>query len=1270
MIAIATFFSGLGGHLVLAFLVISGFLISLGIFYLQTRRIGKQILRGLSLIEQHSGSQELRKESDPVQRILLRKIQFAKNWSIFRQGMEQPDMHYFGAVWAEFVKHLRLPSQDSGQQAIRTSADPAIYFNERTLYFVNINSRLFDAIPGFLTGGGIFGTFVGLVAGIYLAQDGMSAGPTEMKQAMKFLMGGVSTAFITSIFGIGLSILFSIIEKRRQHWIGGLVHHFCEQLEACFEIQHQEDSAMSRLHIAQMEQVAELKKLTRLLQAKTVGQEQSASTAVEVENRIGASLAPAIGKMFETLVRYQDNQRASQQQAMQGALAPLFEQFQTTLGQKLSAIELGLFALNDNLRNQNEGMGELWRDLRASGQEGLLNTARSIREAFDDFGVQFTTLMRESSAGSLNSLNQAMSQLTEALGAIHIAQDAHLRTISDGLNQYQGELRGVGDRQNQTLAQLLSGLHGATDQGNQKIEQLLSGLHGAADQGNQKIEQLISGMHGVTDQSSQKLEQLVSGLNKNLSVQNERLTRFTQDAAQILSDLKNRGDVQSATSQQATANQEAVIHHLLANLADVATGMRSSQVELAAALKDSSTGMSSRLERVLADLADVAAGMRGAQTDMSALLKDSSAGLAGTMHRTIADLGVVAAGMKSAQTELVTLLRESANSFSGQMGNSLQDMAQSSTAMLAVQTEMQRIFGAAPHLLSATEKLLNGMERFQESIGSKLDTAVTAAKPRETTQSGVQEKLILEQMTNYMDQTRDALQEESKTISETMLMAGGLLLRASESLEQTAAGMASHFAASLNQLSSQHSTAASTLRQASDQVSGRIEESISTMLLTMEEMRYAVEGMMQHANKRESVAQRSDTAMHLDQQRLEELLIGILHFIERLESNNQSTTISLDQHNQTITAALHNSREQYSQGNAELQSLVGVAASSLVQAVGEINHALTRLNVTMQQQPARLADENRQALSKIVTASNNFDPEGGRFGHLVEAMESGAMMIAVAGEKLQTSSDKLESVSTSLTATQETARQTLAGIGKAHEQLRLLLTNYEARFEKVDDTLGRTFSHLNNGLQEFSDKVLHFIAQIDEHMGGISEKLGYSVGDLGSKLDDMNDTLSGFLENLSSTLLKPLIESSRQVTQAGQKIHVAMTTLQQLSHDLKNTESMTNHEVGQNLAALAVTQERLKSTMATMQQQLHTSWNDHQRKIDHVTENMALTFGALNGDLKNFSSEKILEFIGGVDEHMDQMSHQLRGTIDELNEKLEKMNDTMHYYIQTNPDQK
>ncbi|MBF0213552.1 MAG: hypothetical protein HQM00_08310 [Magnetococcales bacterium] len=1150
-------------------------------------------------------------------------------------------MHYFSSAWAEFIKHVTLPAAGT-QQTIRTSADPSLYFNERTLYFVNINTRLFDAIPGFLTGGGIFGTFVGLVAGIYLAQDGMSSGPQEMKQAMKFLMGGVSTAFITSIFGIGLSILFSIIEKRRQHWIGRLVHQFCEQLEACFEIHHREDSGLTRLHIAQMEQVAELKKLTRLLHTRTIGQEQAASQTENLENRIGASLAPAIGKMFETLVRYQDNQRTNQQQAMQGALAPLFEQFQTTLGGKLSAIELGLFALNENLRNQHAGMGDLYRDLRASEQTGLLNTARSIREAFDDFGVQFTTLMRDSSAGSLNTLNQAMTQLTESLTAVLATQDAQLRSVAEGLSRYQGELHGVSDRHNQTL------------------------------------EHLVSSLNGTTDQSDKKLEQLVSGLHKGIAAQTERLTHFTQDAAQILSYLKSRDEAQGSNARQASASQENVLNHFLASLADVTAGMRSSQLELAAALKDSSTGMSSRLERVLADLADVAAGMRGAQTEMSALLKDSSAGLAGTMQRTITDLGSVAAGMKNAQLELVTLLRESANSFSGQMGNSLKEMAQSSTAMLAVQNEMQRIFGAAPHLLSATEKLLDGMERFQESIGSKIDTAVTAAQPRETPPPGVPEKQLLEQMTRYMDSTRDALQEESKTISETMMMAGGLLLRASESLEQTAAGMASHFAASLNQLSTQHSSAASTLRQTSDHVAGRLEESISTLLLTMEEMRYAVDGMMQHAIQKDAPVQRPDETMSLGQQRLEETLLGILHYIE---DNNQSTVRSMEQHNQTISHALQDSREQFSQGNAELQSLVGVAASSLVQAVGEINHALTRLNVTMQQQSTRQSDENRQALSEVVTLSNHFDPERGRFSHLIEAMESGAMMIAVAGDKLQTSSEKLESVSTSLTATQETARQTLAGIGKAHEQLRLLLTNYEARFEKVDDSLGRTFSHLNNGLQEFSDKVLNFISQIDEHMGGISEKLGYSVGDLGSKLDDMNDTLSGFLEKLSSTLLKPLIESSKQVVQAGQEIHAAMESLQQISHTLEHVDGLSHTKTEQSMAAMVETQERLKVTMAAMQhnlqltmaamqQNLQFTWNEHQRKIDQVSNTMFETLGTLNGDLKSFSSERILEFIGGVDEHMDHVSQQLRGTIEQLHDKLEEMNEVMNYCMQTNQDQK
>lgn len=73
-----------------------------------------------------------------------------------------------------------------------------------------------ELVPGTMTGLGILGTFVGLVLGV----GGFDTSTTDaVMVSITHLLGGMSTAFLTSIVGVLLSLAFSHIYKkvRRQH---------------------------------------------------------------------------------------------------------------------------------------------------------------------------------------------------------------------------------------------------------------------------------------------------------------------------------------------------------------------------------------------------------------------------------------------------------------------------------------------------------------------------------------------------------------------------------------------------------------------------------------------------------------------------------------------------------------------------------------------------------------------------------------------------------------------------------------------------------------------------------------------------------------------------------------------------------------------------------------------------------------------------------------------------------------------------------------------
>ena len=74
------------------------------------------------------------------------------------------------------------------------------------------NRRIAEALPGIFVAIGIFGTFLGLVLGLSdLRIDELE----NLKQGVGHLLSGLSLAFYTSLMGIFLSILYSILYRWR-----------------------------------------------------------------------------------------------------------------------------------------------------------------------------------------------------------------------------------------------------------------------------------------------------------------------------------------------------------------------------------------------------------------------------------------------------------------------------------------------------------------------------------------------------------------------------------------------------------------------------------------------------------------------------------------------------------------------------------------------------------------------------------------------------------------------------------------------------------------------------------------------------------------------------------------------------------------------------------------------------------------------------------------------------------------------------------------------
>lgn len=115
-----------------------------------------------------------------------------------------------GELWLAFDESLATASDN---QKLFNTLDAEHFFNAGSLAPEITGSRLLAAAPGFLVAIGVLGTFVGLTVGLVGLQLSEQADVNQLKDGIHSLIAGAAVAFMTSVWGVGASLLVNFIEK-------------------------------------------------------------------------------------------------------------------------------------------------------------------------------------------------------------------------------------------------------------------------------------------------------------------------------------------------------------------------------------------------------------------------------------------------------------------------------------------------------------------------------------------------------------------------------------------------------------------------------------------------------------------------------------------------------------------------------------------------------------------------------------------------------------------------------------------------------------------------------------------------------------------------------------------------------------------------------------------------------------------------------------------------------------------------------------------------
>lgn len=493
-------------------------------------------------------------------------------------------------VWQEFQNSLVTRQPKENQEKIVYKTDEAsFFFSEERLLGQYMNLRFWNSVPALLVGLGILGTFVGLVGGL-IPFSGINFEETgEIRSAIEGLLSGVSTAFVTSVWGMLLSLLFNWMEKSCIGWVSRRIAELQRGLDQLFTLTTQEEIAFRQEdELAQQTQALkafstdlanEIKSAMAQGRQEIIAEFRNAPETFS--NAIGEQLTPSLNNLNSAVT----NSAHNIETAMVKENQQILQQMANQLVPRLDKLNI---AANEINRTIVEGNQEILRELHKAPDAFGNAIAEKFTPSFDNLNAAVLELRRQKEESSTNAIQELVEEFQKSLSGSASAQmEALAETVSKASEslvtlpeQLAGMMTGVQEQVDQTRQLLSETSHDQTEQMKSMMEEMSKafqnaidthqvGLSTTTDSINQEMQQIANDIRNL-------LEEAASHTNAQLA---QRMADMEKTSAQSIQTLQTSiAELQksmTAIASQATEKSEAMIIQMYRLIAESSTRLDS-----------------------------------------------------------------------------------------------------------------------------------------------------------------------------------------------------------------------------------------------------------------------------------------------------------------------------------------------------------------------------------------------------------------------------------------------------------------------------------------------------------------------------------------------------------------------------------------------------------------------------------------------------------------------------------------------------------------------
>ena len=455
---------------------------------------------------------------------------------------------YLGSIFEEYYSVVIFPNENL---ELKTDIRANDFFNvSSVLRSLKINHRAMSSASSILVGLGLLGTFLGLTLGVYQFD---SSSTESIQNSISTLLGGMGTAFLTSLFGMGFSTVYIVFEKAILNKLSRRIDKICTYLDKKYFISQPE-------------------KYVLLYQRK----DQQFASLFTIKDENGNIITPA------NLLRdiYEENRK--QTKALAGFTEELFfEVANNAMNDSLKPLVAEVKNVTDTLSVKLEEFAET---VKSPGENLADSIVKELKESITTLLTELKQSVSNIAGDKIDELNSEMQSATIALASFPEKMESMMSSLSDhfsninhlvdklvkdsssinegNVTQMQDQIESVSKMMTSTTSQierLISDMSAKSyDTNTSIVQQMQEQVNYSTTNMNNLTNTIEEVMTKLSRQTEESSSNIVKGQEQVQERSNKVLEEFTNSLASVMMDA-----VSKFNKQAEDANSSMLENHEL-----------------------------------------------------------------------------------------------------------------------------------------------------------------------------------------------------------------------------------------------------------------------------------------------------------------------------------------------------------------------------------------------------------------------------------------------------------------------------------------------------------------------------------------------------------------------------------------------------------------------------------------------------------------------------------------------------------------------------------